>query len=652
MSPKVSIIVPVYNTYEKIETCLESLVNQTLDDIEILLINDGSTDNSQDIIDKYVSICSGKVKGFLKENGGLSDARNYGIDKASGEYLAFVDSDDYVDIDCFEMMYDKAKQSDADVVSSPITYSYEDHESKKYYNKRRFGKNVREDGYILRKSNSMAWNKLFRTAFWKKNGFKFPIQWYEDSALIYNVMLAANKVSCVNIPFYHYIRDRDGSIVNTVDERIFDIFKSTDSIISYFKEAGAFEELYETVEYICVRHIIGRVDLLSKNKPSALGERFIKQAEKYLDEHFVDWRKSEFLSSRENDRLARRVYRFCRRHLYFYSLSKFFHNKSSFEENFNKLRYSKRVVTAKFKKLGRNHKSKEERIEENQQKKRLRIQRYGIWMIHDILTMLERENVISFADFGTCLGIVREGTLLKHDLDIDIGVIADATEQKMIRVKMERLGYKLWRQYINDGYVVEESYKLKGVKVDLNYYMVNNEHARTWLFYRKPELEYKDNTRHIVEMTYSPITAVKKTIVDGVSINIPENAEQLLVEKYGSNWRTPDKGWIYWESPAARKLENKGYYITCNYQKIKKSTRELPIPALVRNEADGRINWDLAYKCADEGYDPIVIGSEEDKEQNRHPRIRVYVGDPKDTELIEKIRRRTCGDEKLMFYPK
>ena len=93
---KISVIVPVYNVENYLEKCLNSLVNQTLEEIEILVINDGSTDGSQKIIDDFQRKFPQKIKAFSKENGGLSDARNFGIDRATGEFLAFVDSDNSV----------------------------------------------------------------------------------------------------------------------------------------------------------------------------------------------------------------------------------------------------------------------------------------------------------------------------------------------------------------------------------------------------------------------------------------------------------------------------------------------------------------------------------------------------------------------------
>ena len=122
---KVSIIVPVYNVEQYLEKCLNSLVNQTIKDFEIIIVNDGTKDSSQKIIDKYAKNYS-FIKSYIKENGGLSSARNYGIKKATGEYLAFVDSDDYVTEDMYEKMYQKAKEKDFDMVVCDLNYIYPD----------------------------------------------------------------------------------------------------------------------------------------------------------------------------------------------------------------------------------------------------------------------------------------------------------------------------------------------------------------------------------------------------------------------------------------------------------------------------------------------------------------------------------------------
>ena len=112
---KVSVIVPVYNTEKYLAKCLDSLVNQTLKDIEIIVVNDGTKDNSEKIINKYLKKYS-KIRYYKKENGGLSSARNYGIELANGEYVGFVDSDDYVKDGMFSKMYECAIKNNSDIV--------------------------------------------------------------------------------------------------------------------------------------------------------------------------------------------------------------------------------------------------------------------------------------------------------------------------------------------------------------------------------------------------------------------------------------------------------------------------------------------------------------------------------------------------------
>ena len=102
---KLSIIVPVYGVEKYIDKCLDSLVKQSLKEIEIIVVNDGTKDNSQKIIDKYVKKYPEKIKSYIKENGGQGSARNYGLEKANGEYIGYVDSDDFIEKDMYKKLY-------------------------------------------------------------------------------------------------------------------------------------------------------------------------------------------------------------------------------------------------------------------------------------------------------------------------------------------------------------------------------------------------------------------------------------------------------------------------------------------------------------------------------------------------------------------
>ena len=112
---KISIVVAVYNLEKYLPRCLDALVNQTLQDIEIICVDDGSTDSAPQIIDEYAIKYPEKVKAFHKENGGEFTTRNYGLERATGEYVTFVDTDDYVDLTWAEKLYNAAKKNDADI---------------------------------------------------------------------------------------------------------------------------------------------------------------------------------------------------------------------------------------------------------------------------------------------------------------------------------------------------------------------------------------------------------------------------------------------------------------------------------------------------------------------------------------------------------
>lgn len=554
--PKVSIVVPVYNVEKYLSKCLNCLVNQTLDDFEVIVVNDGSPDNSQSIIDSYAEKYPDIIKPFIKENGGLSDARNFGVKKACGEYIAFADSDDYMDFDMYELMYQKAVETSADVVFCAYSNVIDDTVYKNFYGASMafFGESVMRSPKILRYANSYAWNKIYRKAFWDKHNFEFPInQWFEDSAVVYNILGLANKVECVNIPFYYYVKSRNNSITNTVDERIFDIFKSLKSIIDFYKDFPQTDDLKEEINYLCLRHSLARVFKLNEFKNKKLAGKFINRCYEFYDENLPNWRTSSYVCAPKTAKKSTKRLCFIKRHkniarLYF--MGKLWRGT---ENLFNKI-FKKRKTD----------------LETVNQNKRDAIQKYGISVMWFVQKLLKQLDIVSFADFGTLLGIIREGKLLAHDLDMDIGVIIkDKTDLEKIRLHLEKHGFRLWRQYIfgEAENIVEESYHFSGIKVDLNYYRITETQSKTWLFYRDPQKKYPDNTRNIVEMIYSPITEFKTVKVGGEDICIPANAEQLLAEKYGECWKIPDTGWIYWLSPAAHKINDIGYYITYRYKK-------------------------------------------------------------------------------------
>lgn len=228
---KISIIVPVYNVEKYLEKCLQSLVRQTLEDIEILIINDGSKDNSQDIIDKFQKEFPQKIKAFAKPNGGLSDARNYGLDRADAEFVAFVDSDDYISETMMEEMYHLAEKHDAQMV---ICNLQKVDEHGKVTQKLTQIPNMPEK-IDLKKNFSVfsdlsyfACNKLFHTDLFQNKRFKKGIH-YEDIQLIPQLLLECETIAQTQNYHYQYL-ERTDSITKTHTEKGLDILHAVEDV--------------------------------------------------------------------------------------------------------------------------------------------------------------------------------------------------------------------------------------------------------------------------------------------------------------------------------------------------------------------------------------------------------------------------------------
>ena len=301
-SAKVSVIVPVYNVEQYLPRCLDSLVSQTLQEIEILVINDGSPDNSQAIIDDYVRRYPDKIYSFIKENGGLSDARNYGVARAGGEYIAFMDSDDYARADMYELLYQKAVEEGSDVVACNFYRARTDAVVEKLAisHPEYFNASVEESPEILLEAKSYACTKLFRRLWYVENGFTFPRnQWFEDSAVVYNMMYMANKVSAVEECLYYYQTDRKDSITNTINRKVFDIFKSCENILSFFRSRTQNPHLLEVVDRVCQIHIFVRLRDVTKYGSLKLRFSFYRTMLRFFRRYIPDWRENRYFKAIE-----------------------------------------------------------------------------------------------------------------------------------------------------------------------------------------------------------------------------------------------------------------------------------------------------------------------------------------------------------------
>ena len=217
---KVSIIVPVYNVEKYLRKCLDSLINQTLKDIEIICVNDGSKDNSLKILEEY-SKKDNRIIVINQENAGLSVARNSGMKIAKGQYIGFVDSDDWIDLDYYEKLYYSATSNDADIAVGGII-RVTGIKKKKFLN---FKKETLTDNTKLKfelcdvPEKSYVWNKIYKTEKLKEIGLEFEKGiFYEDCIFTPQALFYLGKIVTVPNIYYYYLR-RGNSTVKQRSEK-------------------------------------------------------------------------------------------------------------------------------------------------------------------------------------------------------------------------------------------------------------------------------------------------------------------------------------------------------------------------------------------------------------------------------------------------
>lgn len=219
MKPEVSVVVPIYNVQAYLKRCLISLENQTFSNIEVILVNDGSTDNSESICQQFVE-SDKRFKYFKKSNGGLSDARNYGIKRATGKYIVFTDSDDFVEANYIELLYKSAIAKDAEVVICPFFKTNEkgDRLQKVSIEESPFsvsGSDLIKKFYTENHSvvNIVAWNKIYLASIFEKIQFEKG-RFFEDEYIFVPLFWNIKRVVVIDEPLYNYVQ-RPGSIMKT-----------------------------------------------------------------------------------------------------------------------------------------------------------------------------------------------------------------------------------------------------------------------------------------------------------------------------------------------------------------------------------------------------------------------------------------------------
>lgn len=293
--PKISVIVPVYNVEDFLVKCLDSIALQSFHDFEVLIVDDGSTDNSSAIAKDYEEKYD-QFRVITQENGGLGAARNTGIEAAKGDYFLFVDSDDYIDKDTMELLYEKVQKTNADLILfdmaieeldghiSAVTKGYTQHKNDM----------TLEKYPDLMLATPHTGNKLFHRDLFMNTGIRFPSRaWYEDLRTIPKILTFAKHIEYIDKPFYKYLQ-RPGSIMHSKNiERNSEIIDAIDDVITYYKEHDLFKRYYHILEYLAIDHIfiLASVRVIKMDRKHPL----LKQFKEYVEKQFPNYKKNPFL---------------------------------------------------------------------------------------------------------------------------------------------------------------------------------------------------------------------------------------------------------------------------------------------------------------------------------------------------------------------
>lgn len=280
-----SVVIPMYNVEEYIGKCLDSVLSQDFKDFEIIVVDDGSTDNSNSIVREYGKK-NGNLKLLEKKNGGQATARNLGLQYSIGKYVYFLDSDDYISENLFSNIINIMEQNDNDlavfdinVLSQNSSFVWE-----------------RDTSFEL--AATMPQNKIFLRSLW--DGEKFPEgYWYEDLGIIPVVVAKSKKPIKVSDSWINYVSDREGSQSNDINvDKILDIIPMFDNVSYKFKELNLYEDNYSKLEALCIEHILINTILLKilsvNSKTDKL--RLIQSSFNYINENFPDWKDSNYFT--------------------------------------------------------------------------------------------------------------------------------------------------------------------------------------------------------------------------------------------------------------------------------------------------------------------------------------------------------------------
>lgn len=291
----VSIIVPVYNGEKDLNRCIESIVDQTFKDIEIILINDGSSDNSEEICLRWQEY-DNRIIYVKKKNEGQGVSRNLGVSMSKGKYITFVDCDDWIEKDAIESMYRAAEKTLADIVVADINYVIKDKNDNwksKVSTLRINGEaliDVKSDITLIDKARLFLWGKLYRREFYVGNNICQASHAFEDTLIIPILIAKAETIYRVTKPLYNYYRNRIDSTVNSI-KYYGDMIKTLEEMKEIFEKEELFDKYYEVlkkISYSQVRFIYKKL-LGDKEEIDFKYRYIIDELYDFMDSNYKEW---------------------------------------------------------------------------------------------------------------------------------------------------------------------------------------------------------------------------------------------------------------------------------------------------------------------------------------------------------------------------
>ena len=289
----ISIIIPCYNAEKTIKRCLESVISQTYKNIEIVIINDGSIDKTDSIIKKYIN--DNRIKYYNRSNHGIGKTRNFGIKEATGEYITFLDSDDYLPNDAIDNLYKLAQKNKLDLVVSDY---YVDNKNIKSEKIKSFPiTNIKNNPNLIFDINLAPWNKLYKKELIENIKFEENLK-YEDAPFVIESIIKAKRIGKLDKETYYYVVNPN-SETTIRDERIFDIFKILDIIGRLVENKKELTEVYKT---LCIRIICNYNIQQRYQKKLKTANRFINKGFYYMKKVDPKYKHSVYFKNRSKNK--------------------------------------------------------------------------------------------------------------------------------------------------------------------------------------------------------------------------------------------------------------------------------------------------------------------------------------------------------------